>query len=477
MGCPGCGLRRLADRLRRRREGVVVVLDEVPGDLPPAGEPHLVVAGDIAQRVLEGLDAVRPTDEVGVQRDAHHRARLPAFGVQAIELPSQDVGIAAGRHEVDVVGDDVVHLERVGNTYEPSPGHLDRPGLVVVEEVADVGESHLGHQIERTLGVGEGRCEPAVELLAGAAADRVDRVADERALLVLAHAEDVAGVVGAVRVELPAPRGARFDDFGMVIAHRDVERDAAAHAAAVHRLEHPPEAGAVAVVPVRVPEHVGHRAGPRGARRVARRLELVELDVRRDPERHPRAARPFDLRPPRVRQILVQAGVALHAGPGSYRRMNSSTSATGTTSAYLRAMSYTLAKCGLSCLSATHSSGTMVRKLRDRLSTTVARTQPEVEPPVTTTVSMRWNVNSDPRLVSWKAEAIRLFTTISRLRSISSRSSNSARREPTLMFCSESGVFERVPQTPQSSPDSMYATWVQTTGQRFSRNSRASWFT
>ena len=118
-------------------------------------------------------------------------------------------------------------------------------------------------------------------------------------------------------------------------------------------------------------------------------------------------------------------------------------------------MSYRFAKCGPSCLSATHSIGTMVRKLRDRLSTTVARTQPDVDPPVTTMVSTLWKVKIEPRLVSKKAEAMRLLTMMSRTLSMFSRSSNSARRLPTLMFCNESGVLVRVPQTPQSSPDSM----------------------
>ncbi|MNW07806.1 hypothetical protein D3C71_2044800 [compost metagenome] len=96
-----------------------------------------------------------------------------------------------------------------------------------------------------------------------------------------------------------------------------------------------------------------------------------------------------------------------------------------------------------------------MRKLRCRLSTTVARTQPEVEPPVTTTVSMPWKLKIEPRLVSKNAEAMRLLMMMSRWVSISRRSSKSLRRLPTLMFCSESGVSLRVPQMPQSSPDAI----------------------
>ncbi len=47
---------------------------------------------------------------------------------------------------------------------------------------------------------------------------------------------------------------------------------------------------------------------------------------------------------------------------------------------------------------------------------------------------------------------MRLLMTMSRERSIAQRSSSAARRDSSLMFCSESGVSLRVPQTPQSSP-------------------------
>src|SRR6478735_4839590 len=57
---------------------------------------------------------------------------------------------------------------------------------------------------------------------------------------------------------------------------------------------------------------------------------------------------------------------------------------------------------------------------------------------------------------------------------MTARSSNSARREPCLMFCSESGVSVRVPHTPASSPDSAYETYVHTTGQPSARNFVAS---
>src|SRR6266850_2481213 len=315
-------------------ERIKMVIEEVARDLAPGGEPYPVMAGDVGERILEGLQAIRLADEVGMQRDAHHRARVLAFLVQAVELAPDDLAVVARRHRADIERDGVVHLERVGDAGEAPFPDLHRAGLVVVEEIADIGEAHLGDEIERALGVGERGGEPAVELLAGHPPDGVDRILDQRALLRLAHAEGVAGVVGAVRIELPAALDTGLDHFRVVLAYRDVERHAAAHAAAVHRLRHAPEAGAVAVVAVRVVDDIRDRPRPRGARRVLRRVELVELDVRRDPERHARAVRPNDLRPPVVGQVVVEPGVPLH----SFFRY-SRTSETGRTSAYLSAMS------------------------------------------------------------------------------------------------------------------------------------------
>ena len=105
-----------------------------------------------------------------------------------------------------------------------------------MEQVADIGQAHLGHQVQRALGVGQGRGQPAVELLAGVLAHGVNRVLDDGAFLRLGHAHQVARVVGAVRVKLPALVGAGLDHLGVVLAHRHIERDAAAHVAALHGL-------------------------------------------------------------------------------------------------------------------------------------------------------------------------------------------------------------------------------------------------
>src|SRR5258706_8574979 len=105
--------RRFAHGMRRPGEGVVVVLGEMLRNLAAGREPDLVVAGDVGECFLEGPDAIGLADEVKMQRNAHHRARLGAFRVQPVELPLEDLAVVPGGDEVHVVDDEVVHLERV----------------------------------------------------------------------------------------------------------------------------------------------------------------------------------------------------------------------------------------------------------------------------------------------------------------------------------------------------------------------------
>src|SRR5690606_12139421 len=135
--------------------------------------------------------------------------------------------------------------------------------------------------------------------------------------------------------------------FGVVLAHGHVQRHAAAYIAAAHDVKHSPEPGPIAIVPIGVVENVGCRPRPGRARGIARRIQLVELDIRCHPERHARAVRPANHRPFVVRQVPVQARVPNSAHPALFdgsARTASSTSATGSTSAYLTAMSYRFAK-------------------------------------------------------------------------------------------------------------------------------------
>src|SRR5262249_23572326 len=130
--------------------------------------------------------------------------------------------------------------------------------LVVMKKIAAIGQPHLCDQVESTIGIGESRRQPTIELLSGVLFDCINRVLDERALLVLAHLEDEARVVCTVRIELPPALGAFLNHFGMMLAHCDIEGDAAAHAAAVKGVEHAPKAGAVSVISIGISKHIRH---------------------------------------------------------------------------------------------------------------------------------------------------------------------------------------------------------------------------
>ena len=64
---------------------VPVMVAEMPGDLLRGGEPDIVcAAGDVGERGFKRAQAVGLADQIGVQRDAHHRAALLALAQQLV---------------------------------------------------------------------------------------------------------------------------------------------------------------------------------------------------------------------------------------------------------------------------------------------------------------------------------------------------------------------------------------------------------
>ena len=53
---------------------LVVMIDEVAGDLPSGGDPYLAVPGDVLKCILEGAQSVRAAHLVIVSGNAHDRA-------------------------------------------------------------------------------------------------------------------------------------------------------------------------------------------------------------------------------------------------------------------------------------------------------------------------------------------------------------------------------------------------------------------
>ena len=100
-----------------------------------------------------------------------------------------------------------------------------------------------------------------------------------------------------------------------------------------------PRAGRVAM---RVADDVGVRSSPGLALGVRRWIDLVVLEVRRNPDRHGLALRPNDLPPAAVRQVIVKPRV-LRALVHLRASSHSITACTGSTSAYLSCRSVRLA--------------------------------------------------------------------------------------------------------------------------------------
>ena len=49
------------------QKGIETVIEEVARDLASGGKPHLVVAGDVGERVLECLQAIRLADGASME--------------------------------------------------------------------------------------------------------------------------------------------------------------------------------------------------------------------------------------------------------------------------------------------------------------------------------------------------------------------------------------------------------------------------
>src|SRR6266498_3101625 len=84
-GRPGrmrAGRPRSQEIWSKRRAGIEPGAD----DLLAGGEPHPVMCGDIAERLVEPLYPVRYADQIGMQADRHDPAGLGALGVERVEL-------------------------------------------------------------------------------------------------------------------------------------------------------------------------------------------------------------------------------------------------------------------------------------------------------------------------------------------------------------------------------------------------------
>ena len=124
-----------------------------------------------------------------------------------------------------------------------------------------------------------------LRVLAGVTPVGVYGVLVEVALLLLGGAPEVAGVVHAVRHEVPVALHHGVSYFGVVVKDGDVEGGRASDVVLVEELKESPEADAVAVVHVGVAHDIGVRCARPGVLvRVVGRQVVVVLYVGSYPE-------------------------------------------------------------------------------------------------------------------------------------------------------------------------------------------------
>src|SRR4051812_43941348 len=83
----------------------VVVLEIVLRDLVRRRGPDAVVREDVADDLVEIADAVRRSEDRGVERDAHDASALLALGVERVELVLADLREILGLLGAEALGE------------------------------------------------------------------------------------------------------------------------------------------------------------------------------------------------------------------------------------------------------------------------------------------------------------------------------------------------------------------------------------
>jgi hypothetical protein len=170
-----------------------------------------------AQPLAQREKAVRLARDHGVQRDRENQGRLLALLDHLFELTD---------HCVDVLQDilieltndhKIIELDRIGNVEQRPRTRPQQTGLIVDRPVEGVAVARLLQEIERNLALRHQRCHPAVGRLALVACNRVGRLGDERALLVLRPPAGPFGIGATVADEFVSALADCLAHLGMSI--------------------------------------------------------------------------------------------------------------------------------------------------------------------------------------------------------------------------------------------------------------------
>src|SRR5260221_2632667 len=125
-GQAGCARRTPTDN---RRAGAVG--QHVAGDLVLPREPDILLALRIGEEAVKGSNPAGAAGDAIVQADHHHAPSMRALFVKLIELVAQRLFVGGRIPTDEGKGDDVVHVEGVGDGDEIPPAYRDNERLVV----------------------------------------------------------------------------------------------------------------------------------------------------------------------------------------------------------------------------------------------------------------------------------------------------------------------------------------------------------
>ncbi len=251
-------------------------------------EPDVGKLLEIADDLFERRDDHRAPPEVAVQGQYQHRHRLVA--VEIVERALVDVPqVARARPQHPVVGE-----VAVGDGRDRAVLGLDAVRQVDIGHVGMPSELLGGEEIDRVLGEGEHRAQPAVRALARALAERIDALADGRALLVGRHVGEQRVLGPVVSADVVAGLHDLLDAVGIDLGAARVDEEGRGNLQPVERADHAPDADTAAVGRPCVSGQVdlaGLEMG--GLHRISRRLPFRPgLVHHRDRDRDPLPVRP-----------------------------------------------------------------------------------------------------------------------------------------------------------------------------------------
>src|SRR6266851_4708318 len=164
----------------------------VAGDFVLPREPDILLALRIGEEAVKGSNPAGVAGDAIVQADHHHAPSMRALFVKLIELVAQRLLVGSRIPANEGKGDDVVHVEGVGDGDEILPAYRDNERLVVARLVDVIEKVEILQRLQDVNGVAHPVGVPADRLLAGDPLDRLDAVGDEAFLLI---AGELIGIV------------------------------------------------------------------------------------------------------------------------------------------------------------------------------------------------------------------------------------------------------------------------------------------